>query len=219
MRFSQQHKFIFIASPKTGTSSIHKFLDENFDNLEKWCVIKDGKSIKVRGHATALELRNVLKDEYDSYKKFAFIRNPYSKLLSSYFFLKKGGKQKTMGIKLTMKQRLIVGAKSFFVHLLPFKIWSIIYPYKSNYEYITDKNGELIIDYVGDFEKLENDLFSILDDIGLKNIDKSNFPFINKSGAYNYNHYFKSKWFKRIIDFKLRKDLKFYKSLTSVEKN
>jgi sulfotransferase famil protein len=207
LRFSQEHKFIFIASPKTGTSSVHKFLDDNFTGLEKWCAIRNGEQVKVRGHSTAREIKFILQNEYNNYKTFAFVRNPYAKLVSGYFFYKKGGKVSIMNKKYSIKNIIIEKAKSIIANVLPFKIWSVLYPYKSNFEYITDNNGRIIVDYIGRTEFLEVDLNIILKLIGIKK-EEVIFPKLNSSGSRDFEKYFRSKWHKKLIDFKIRKDIK-----------
>ena len=50
----------------------------------------DNEEICVPEHISALELRRRLGDKFDEYTSFGFVRNPFSKLLSSYFFYRNG---------------------------------------------------------------------------------------------------------------------------------
>lgn len=69
-------KCIFIHIPKTGGVSIKKALF--------------GK--RGGGHKTATEYKKIFGPNiYQNYFSFAYIRNPYSRLISAYTFLKKGG--------------------------------------------------------------------------------------------------------------------------------
>ena len=50
----------------------------------------DNEEICVPEHISALELRRRLGDKFDECTSFGFVRNPFSKLLSSYFFYRNG---------------------------------------------------------------------------------------------------------------------------------
>jgi hypothetical protein len=90
MVISEEHKFIFISVPKTGSSSAEKFFREKYKSIGYNRILVGGKEIKVPPHITALQLRRLMGDDYGHYQKIAFIRHPYSKLVSGYFFYKNG---------------------------------------------------------------------------------------------------------------------------------
>ena len=82
-------------------------------------------------------------------------------MVSSYFFYK-NGKVNVKGNLLNYKfsiRVIFIWFLNFFkknlANFLPFKIWAIIYPYKSNLKYFTDTNGKVIVDQIFIFEKLE----------------------------------------------------------------
>ena len=42
--------------------------------------------------------------------------------------------------------------------ILPFQIWALFYPYRSNYSYIYDNDGSQLVDHIGITENLEEKL-------------------------------------------------------------
>lgn len=77
MLISKSHQFIFLAVPKTASSSIEHALAE-FRSPLTGCFNK---------HATCTKLSRDLPPEiWDSYFKFAVVRNPYDTLQSWYFY-------------------------------------------------------------------------------------------------------------------------------------
>ena len=73
MYVCDEHKFIFFHIPKTGGSSITKSLRNNFN-------------VKLHHgyHNTPMEMN----DLYGGYRSFAFIRNPWDRLVSFIVIIK-----------------------------------------------------------------------------------------------------------------------------------
>lgn len=90
-------KIIYIHIPKCGGSSLNKFyihseqLDwktPNYDLLYGWC---PKRQIHLQ-HATSkqlLETELVTQEQWDNYFKFTFVRNPWDRSYSDYFWIKK----------------------------------------------------------------------------------------------------------------------------------
>ena len=72
-----QHKAIFIHIPKNAGTSI----EEYFGN--------GSVRIQPNKHADIHEIKRKFKNSYSNYRKFTIIRNPYDKMVSWYFYLKK----------------------------------------------------------------------------------------------------------------------------------
>lgn len=90
--FSEEHQKVFIHIPKTGGTSIRKYLFGS-DN---------------GGHVRLIDLPK----EYHNYDSFAFVRNPYSRVLSVYNFLKNGAKDTSHSI-ITSTRNYSTVIKSF----------------------------------------------------------------------------------------------------------
>jgi len=76
-------KIIFIHIPKTAGSSIeHLLRDEGRYELD-FIGVRNGRSTH---HYMGIELKLILKDLYPKYYKFSFVRNPYDRLVSEYFW-------------------------------------------------------------------------------------------------------------------------------------
>jgi hypothetical protein len=135
-------KSLFVHIPKTGGSAIIKHLYQT-QNV---------------GHHSASFYEKIYGELlFNQYFKFAIVRNPYDRLYSAYAYLSKGGGSskdeafaRQHGIdKLSFEdfveewispERIYLG-----LHLVPQTF------------YITDTNDNVIIDYVGYFENLNND--------------------------------------------------------------
>ena len=139
-------KMIFIHIPKAAGISVHKSLF-GFDSV---------------GHVSLTAYQKYLKPSViKQFKIVSFVRNPYTRLLSSYFYLKNGGR----GNKLDLKyQSLFSTFKSFEEFILLFLDEQNIYKFEHlvpQVYWLMDKNKELNIDFIGRFENLENDYNTI----------------------------------------------------------
>jgi len=76
-------KIIFIHIPKTAGSSIeHLLRDEGKYELD-FIGVRNGRSTH---HYMGIELKMILKELYPKYYKFSFVRNPYDRIISEYFW-------------------------------------------------------------------------------------------------------------------------------------
>ena len=78
-----EHKTIFIHIPKNAGTSIKTFFEyETFYNK----------------HRTINQIKKENIEAYDSYRKFTIVRNPYDRMISWYFYLKRAmGVEQTRG--------------------------------------------------------------------------------------------------------------------------
>src|SRR5688572_26418146 len=175
MLISEKNKYIFIAVPKTGTRSVEKYLLENDKTAKRNCVEIEGQTIHVQEHITANKLKEIMGERYNDFVKIGFVRDPYSKIVSSYFFYK-NGEAITAG---NNSKRFETQLRIYSARILPFEIWSIIYPYKSNINHLADGKNDLIVDFIGRFENLKDDLVSIFNKLNIR-FDNHDLPMINK---------------------------------------
>lgn len=140
-------KFIFIHIPKTAGTSIYKWLNS-------------GK-VMMNYHHTALQYKDILKDSYKDFYKFAFVRNPWDRMVSFYRYYMLYDQNKLR--KKPKKES--------------FEAWlGRLHEYKhvplTQLSYITDKSGNQMIDFIGRFENLKEDLRKISNTIEVKLPDK-----------------------------------------------
>ena len=187
---SHKYKFIFIHIPKTGGSSINS-------TLSKIC----GKDDVIRRddtrHNTAIQIKAEVGDAaWNSYFKFAFVRNPWEAVLSEYFYILKRAKPK--------KYKEYEKYTDFNQYLTSSKGKLILF--HSMLDYIVDKSGKIAIDFVGRFENLEEDFKQVLQKIGLQNMS---LPRENVTSHSHYSEYY-SETAKQIVAKKFKKDIKIF---------
>ena len=204
MVISEINKYIFIAVPKTGTTSIQQLLVEQDPSAHKYNIQIQGKEYSFAEHATALDIKRTLGEHYSKFRTFAFIRNPFDRIVSSYFFYK-NGHPITAGNKNPWPPRV----RRTYAKITPFKVWALTYPYKSNIEHLIDRENNLIVDHIGTFENLSPDLNKIFSKLGL-NISTEQLKHTNKSKHSSHLKYFTNKKFKKVIENRISKDLEFY---------
>lgn len=223
MVYSKKLNLFFIAVPKTGTTSVENELLKLDPNAEtSRLTLEDriihGRDMKngILGHARAKEIRNVMgKNLFNSLNTFAFIRNPYDKLISAYFFTKSNHwflkKQKNKNFRVYI-MRLRHTLSVLLAKSLPFYIWVFFYPYRSNYSYVLDINGDRIVDYIGRTEHLELDLLTILNKFKIDS-SKVELKHLNRSSHKDFSKYYSNNIFKKLVGLKINKDLELYNSV------
>jgi hypothetical protein len=184
-----EHKCIFVHIPKCAGTSICKSL---FGNL-------------AGSHTSIMKYQLIFsKSEFDSYFKFTFVRNPWDRLVSAYFFLKSGGSdsidRKWANENLSSYDNFDIFVKKW-IDRKNIHTWLHFYP---QYKYICDIYGKIQVDFIGLFENIENDFSYIKNQIG----SSSNLLFFNKNkiDKKDYKKYF-SKETKEIVAQAYREDI------------
>jgi hypothetical protein len=99
-----------------------------------------------------------------------------------------------------------------FARYVPLPIWTALYPYKSTAHFLLDDNGDVAIDYIGDFKKLQDEVIRIFSDFGYEE-DELQLGIENKSPYSTRDIPFLSvtRW---IAGQKSRRDHEIYNALT-----
>ena len=178
MRISHKYKFIYIALPKTGSSSVRKALDIYSDIRSKEADHEPPYGI----HTSVSELKphfDKMEWDWNDYFKFTIVRNPWSRLVSNYNY-----KMKSKYMWETYKKGNSTHYKECVKFAEKFKNFKN-YVMSDGRElltpltwYIGDHSGNILIDYAGKNENLQNDFDTICDKIG---IPKQKLPYKNKS--------------------------------------
>ena len=86
MRISHRYRFIFLASPKTGSESMRAFLDPLSDVAGR-PILETTDACPFYVHMRAIEVQKAflrLGWSFDQYYRFVFVRNPWIRLVSLY---------------------------------------------------------------------------------------------------------------------------------------
>ena len=184
---NHEKKIIFVHIPKTGGTSIESlFCSSNLYGKEK----------------------HLMSHEYDpkhlkSYFKFSFVRNPWDRSLSYYFFrLQKSYEMFGHGDSFLNWMKFLHNCRdnehknNFFQFYLSIQ---------NQYEFIF-RNDCLMIDYVGKFENLQQDFNTVCDKI---EIPRQQLPHKNKTSHKHYTEYYDDET-REIVAQKYAKDIEYF---------
>lgn len=184
---SHKHKYIFIHVSKTGGSSIEQTLNPKI-TLDKRAVYKNTRNTRFADkHWSAIMYQQKYKKNYKDYFKFAFVRNPWDRMVSNYKWL-----------------RLIDWIDCSFDKWIADPSWGFnAYSYE---RMICDNSGSIIVDYIGRFETLQQDFDTVCDKIG---IPKQQLPHANKTEHKHYTEYYDEET-KQFIAKKYARDIELF---------
>jgi hypothetical protein len=204
MTLSEGNLYCFIAPPKTGTTTITHLLEKDESALRD-CVPVDRKKVFVSGHAAAREVAELLGEErWSRLFSFAIVRNPWDRFVSSYFFYKNG--LAAEGVRTGRDRRLPTVLKVASANLLPFNLWVWIYRPVPCSEYVTDRQGKVIVSKVYRFE----DYAAAFKDICVRlNIPKPELKKANASKHKDYRQYY-NKVSIRLVGRRCRSDVELF---------
>lgn len=208
MLISYEHKFIFVHVYNTAGASIKEALKDYASELEKFKINRPSKEINDRPnplydkwytylyHVKAKEIKKELpKEVYDNFYKFAFVRNPWDRMVSAYHSILSNTRHPY--------HRSFKSLRNFdeFVECLV--------TIKKNEEiqknFVIDSEGKLIVDFVGRYENLEQDFYRLCTVLNVKAfIPPSKNPIKRK-----YRDYYNDKTIKLIEDY-LKEDIEFF---------
>jgi len=140
-----QHHTIFVHITKTAGTSVARSM---FNYLPY--------------HYTAVEYRVIYgKKTFDTYFKFAFVRNPWDRLYSSFRYLKSGGWNKEDQQWADENLSEYDNFKDFVLTWLSQENIKKHIHFKPQCEFVCDNNNNILVDYIAYFESL-NDEFNII---------------------------------------------------------
>jgi hypothetical protein len=173
----QPFRCIFVHIPKTAGRSVEMFfinklkLDRENENHRAQLLIADNddpdRGTEKLSHLSAAEYvkcGHISEQEFNSFYKFSFVRNPWSRLVSEYRY------------RNYLSHRSF---KDFVFNKLPKPGWDDKYRHvMPQTEMLYNSNGRLLVDFVGKFEHLQQDFKQVCSKLGFAD---SNLPHINSS--------------------------------------
>jgi hypothetical protein len=166
---------------KTGGTSIRKALGVELHERHK--------------HRTAAELRSVYgEDKWKAYFKFAFVRNPWDRLVSWWSAIDRHRAHfEAREIGLNKFQSYILQHATTFEEFLtrcdePIEDTDgLKHIFRNQVDYLTDDTGRVIVDRIGRFERLQDEMSEIAKGLGM---DEIVLPRINGSSHAHYTEHY-----------------------------
>lgn len=140
MTYSDQYNFIYLAVPKTGSRSIQEY-------LQKYG-IRSAKGWDPNHDTYEIVKKKLGEEKCKKYFKFSFFRNPWSMLISAFFFNKH-------------RHNFPTGKNGVIEWLNYYRGGDPYVPY------IFDENDHVILDFIGKIEHLQEDFKTICNKINI----------------------------------------------------
>jgi hypothetical protein len=188
---SHKHKCIFIHVPKTGGSSIEQILgyQRTKEEIYGW---DDAIGVPLQ-HASAQQLLDhdlVDRETFDRYFKFAFVRNPFDLVVSEWKWRINRRNfrpwSRDRWIQMSLMRFLKRHLAGKFKGEIGLRIRNHLTP---QYEFIHDRNGKCLVDFVGRFENFAADLDHVA---GVLNLEVKSVPHAKKTKRGHYSDYYDS---------------------------
>jgi len=206
MLISYTHQFIFFHVAKVAGSSIKNALIDYTQEPKEFKVRRPTKTVNGKlnplyemwdafmMHIKAKDAKKELpKEIYDNFYKFAFVRNPWDWQVSMYHFILK----ETTHVNHEFVKSM-VGFDEYLAWIINVK--KTPYPKgapKFQKDMVVDKEGRIIVDFIGRYENLAQDFQHVCQMI---NIDVS-LPVINRSVHKDYKSYYNDKTRKMVEEY------------------
>jgi len=194
MLLSLSHRFVFIHVNKAAGTSVIRALSQYGHNppadplsksLAKLGLVRDYRRRFFPEHTYASELRQELPtDVWDGFFKFAFVRNPWDWIVSTYHYIRSTEKHR--------HHRRVRAMNSFSEYLE----WEIGRNRRSQSAFVCE-NGEVIVDYIGRFETLADDFSDVCRRVG---VVMPELPHANRTAHSEYREFYDEALIARVAE-------------------
>ena len=195
MIVSHAHRYIFFAVPKTATHSVREVLRASKDQ-DDWeqQVLFGEQSIPIpeiaqikHGHISARQIQSALSEEqWQTYYKFGFVRNPFDRFVSICAFLNRENPNFNDNSLTWMK--MATQRPAFRQRILV----------RPQFEQLINESNEVAMDFLGRYESLQSSLDTILDHLKLQPIQ---LKVRNQSEHAAYQSYYDAELRDWVADF------------------
>ena len=184
MLISKKHRFIFVHIYKNAGSSITEALKPVIAQEWRWEINPIFRKLKISAldlqpfsaHVNTQAIIDKLgKDVFDSYFSFAIVRNPWDWQVSLFKYMQKNEKHH--------QHELAVKFQSFDEYIE----WRCAEEVRFQKDFIYSRDGELLVDFVGKLENLEQDFAEICKRIDIPSIQ---LPRVNVSNTEPYQNFY-----------------------------
>lgn len=206
MLINHRQKFIFIHVYKVAGTSVLNALENStypayIPERTRPAITRFARrfnlspSFPLRMHSKAKDAKfNLPSDVYDNYFKFAFVRNPWDWQVSLYEYARQYENHP--------QRKLMQSFKDFDDYL----DWRVSQEKTLQKEFVTDDEGNVIVDYIGRFERLEDDFAEICKKAGIE----ASLPQFNKTRSrQSYTQYYSDRT-RQLIEDNFREDIEFF---------
>jgi len=158
---SHQHRCIFVHVPKTAGKSV----------LAEFGLPEHGRDYRQRmGHIEAPYDHHPIREYqgrpwFDEYFKFGFVRNPWDRVVSAFFYLDAGGANAADAAFRAEHLAAFDGRFDLFVEGLPRLLEHK--HLRPQTHWLTGADHRLAVDFVGRYERFSDDLALVCDRLGL----------------------------------------------------
>lgn len=162
------HRAIFVHIPKTGGSSVAQALF--------------GES----RHVPYFEYEHASPGKFKRFFKFSFVRNPWDRLVSTFFFLKSGGMNE-MDRRFATEQLAAYDGFAAFVGgwLTRENIWSWVH-FRPQHYFVCDADLRPRMDFVGRMETIDADFRTVSTRLGIE----AELKWTNRGNHRHYAEYY-----------------------------
>ena len=215
MLVSHGRKLVFVHIQKTGGDTVSRLMGESIPDI--FC-------FKAK-HESAVKAAAELKC-WNEYFKFAFVRNPWDRLVSWYSMIRDA--ETIRWHQILTNQRI----RSHFRQTRENKLWRYVLDNSSTFEefiinctdeievdegvhysfaynqldYIADSNDDLLVDFIGRFESFGSDLYKVYDRLGL---ELGSIPHENRSVRGHYSTFYTPET-ETIVRKRFQRDIEYF---------
>ena len=167
MFINKKRDYIFFHIPKTAGISIRNAL---------W-------GPRIAPHISALAIKETNPGDFRRCFTFAFVRNPWSRFVSAYEYLKKGGNPK-WDASATARVNKYKSAKELLLSNDKVLDWVHLKP---QWHWICNHDGKILVDFIGRTEQIKEGLEFIADKTGVQPRELKK---LNVNPHRHYSEYF-----------------------------
>lgn len=200
MGLLREKKLLFCHIPKNGGETVHKIM-ETLDNLE----------FRNTHYSLTMLKKKINNDKlFNECLKFCIVRNPWDRMVSTYFFRKsrrewKFGPKEQWSLDFNDWIKYIYSEEYQNLNIINCNIDVLKYHYGSSLRWVVDENNNIIADKIIKFENISTELSDLFKMYGYTNAITKN----NSTKHKDYRTYYNEES-KKLVSENFKEDIEYF---------